>query len=81
MALKASRETQPFIPFLIGTDHVAEFKGLWSCDLFEGRNKGNPTICSLARIIQQLPAKGTDLHLLHGYFLFFFPPVAYIIPL
>lgn len=52
MALKASRETQPFIPFLIGTDHVAEFKGLWSCDLFEGRNKGNPTICSLAQIIQ-----------------------------
>lgn len=52
MALEASRETQPFIPFLIGTDHIAEFKGLWSCDLFEGRNQGNPTICSLAQIIQ-----------------------------
>lgn len=52
MALEASREAQSFIPFLIGTDHIAEFKGLWSCDLFEGRNEGNPTICSLAQIIQ-----------------------------
>lgn len=51
MAPEASRETQPFIPFLIGTDQIAEFKGLWSCDLFEGRNEGNPTVCSLAQII------------------------------
>lgn len=58
IALEASREMQPFVPFLIGTDRIAEFKGLWSCDLFEGRSKGNPTICSLAQLIQFLPGQG-----------------------
>lgn len=45
-------------PSLLEQDHIAEFKGLWSCDLFEGSKEGNPTICSLAQLSQQLPGQG-----------------------
>lgn len=45
IALVASRGTWPFIPFLIGTDPIAELKEISSSDLFEGGSWENAAFC------------------------------------